>query len=166
MNNNNRLKRDVVIEITNEFVENIKKYKPFNIPSSLYLEFFNKLDNLFNQFDFDDDDRFVTYGRLNFLREEFSERLNDDNLRKNNLNWKNKWDNRLGAFWDLYDYINGDRFISINNISDKENFDDIVNANEQYYKEGYICKQERDILQEMINEISIFINNCSKKNSF
>ena len=140
----------------------MNKYEIFKIPNELYLNYFEKLEKLLNSNTLEEDDRFVTYGRLDFLKQELLQRLKDENLKYEDLKsvWgKNKWDNRLGAFWDLYDYIRGDRYISSAHVPEGKSFKDILLANDQYYKDGFICKQESDILLEMINEMKSFIKN-------
>lgn len=76
-----------------------------------------------------------------FLRKELTERLHDTKLENKSPIWEEKWDNRLGAFWDLYDYIIGDRLFISGDIPDGMNFRDMLIMNDQYYKDGYICKQ-------------------------
>ncbi len=159
---NDKLERKTLKKITEDFISEMNKYEIFKIPNELYLDYFEKLEKLLNSNTLEEDDRFVTYGRLDFLKQELSQRLKDKNLKYEDLKsiWgKNKWDNRLGAFWDLYDYISGDRYISSAHVPEGKSFKDILLANDQYYKDGFICKQESDILLEMINEIKSFIKN-------
>ncbi len=156
----NKLKREEIVKITEEFINNFNKYEIFKIPNELYLDYFKKIEDKFNAYDFEEDNRFVTYGRLSFLKEELTQRLDDDKLRYEEPNsvWgKGKWDNRMGAFIDLWDYIRGDRHFTPAHIPQGLNFREILQDNDQYYKDGYICKQERDILFDMINEIKNFI---------
>lgn len=159
---NDKLERKTLEKITEDFISEMNKYEIFKIPNELYLDYFEKLEKLLNSNTLEEDDRFVTYGRLDFLKQELPQRLKDENLKYEDLKsvWgKNKWDNRLGAFWDLYDYIKGDRYISPAHVPEGKSFKDILLANDQYYKDGFICKQESDILLEMINEIKSFIKN-------
>lgn len=159
---NDKLERKTLEKITEDFISEINKYEIFKIPNELYLDYFEKLEKLLNSNTLEEDDRFVTYGRLDFLKQELPQRLKDENLKYEDLKsvWgKNKWDNRLGAFWNLYDYIRGDRYISLAHVPEGKSFKDILLANDQYYKDGFICKQESDILLEMINEIKSFIKN-------
>lgn len=159
---NDKLERKTLENITEDFISEINKYEIFKIPNELYLDYFEKLEKLLNSNTLEEDDRFVTYGRLDFLKQELPQRLKDENLKYEDLKsvWgKNKWDNRLGAFWDLYDYIRGDRYISPAYVPEGKSFKDILLAKDQYYKDGFICKQESDILLEMINEIKSFIKN-------
>lgn len=159
---NDKLERKTLEKITEDFISEINKYEIFKIPNELYLDYFEKLEKLLNSNTLEEDDRFVTYGRLDFLKQELPQRLKDENLKYEDLKsvWgKNKWDNRLGAFWNLYDYIRGDRYISPAHVPEGKSFKDILLANDQYYKDGFICKQESDILLEMINEIKSFIKN-------
>lgn len=160
-NSINKLKREKLIELTEEFMKQNSNFEIFKIPNELYLDYFGNLENAFKEHSFESDERFVTYGRLNFLKEELSQRLNDEKLKYEEPNsvWgKDKWDNRMGAFIDLWDYIRGDRWFTPPNIPEGKNFKEILSANDQYYKEGFICEQEKNILLEMVNEIKIFIN--------
>ena len=159
---NDKLERKTLEKITEDFISEMNKYEIFKIPNELYLDYFEKLQKLLNSNTLEEDDRFVTYGRLDFLKQELPQRLKDENLKYEDLKsvWgKNKWDNRLGAFWDLYDYIKGDKYISPAHVPEGKSFKDILLANDQYYKDGFICKQESDILLEMINKIKSFIKN-------
>lgn len=161
---NDGLERKKLEKITEDFISEINKYEIFKIPNELYLDYFEKLEQLLNSNTLEEDDRFVTNGRLDFLKQELTDRLNDEKLKDENPNWKDKWDNRLGAFWDLYDYIIGDRYISPAHVPEGKSFKDILLANNQYYKDGFICKQESDILLEMINEMKSFIKNSQSSN--
>jgi len=159
-NSATKLKREKLVELTEEFIKQTDNFEIFKIPNKLYLDYFGKLETAFKEHIFENDERFVTYGRLDFLKEEVSQRLNDKKLKyeESNSVWgKNKWDNRMGAFIDLWDYIRGDRWFTPTNIPKEENFKEILSANDQYYKDGFICEQERDVLLEMINEIKKFI---------
>lgn len=158
---NNKLKRQNLIDITNDFFNSTNAYEIFKIPDKLYLDYFSKLESLFNQCSFEKDNRFVTYGRLDFLREELNQRLEDEKLRYEEPNsvWgKSKWDNRMGAFIDLWDYIRGDRYIAPHQVPENMKFQDVLKANDQYYKDGYICVEEKENLLDMIKEIKSFIN--------
>ncbi len=161
----NKLKREEIEKITQEFVDSIGAYEIFKIPNNLYLNYFSKLVDMFNKHEFEEDNRFVTFGRLDFLRSELTQRLNDASLKTESANWKDKWDNRLGAFWDLSDYIRGDRYIAPHQVPEGMSFKDILLANDQYYKDGFICKEEKEILLDMINEIRNHINNSLEENN-
>ena len=164
-----KLKREELVKITKEFINDSNKYEIFKIPNKLYLDYFKKIEDKFNAYSFEEDSRFVTYGRLSFLKEELTQRLNDDKLRYEEPNsvWgKDKWDNRMGAFIDLWDYIRGERHIAPHQVPEGKNFKDTLLANDQYYKDGLICKQERDILLEMIKEIRSFILNKFESNVY
>ena len=147
---NNKLRRENLVKITDDFVKKTNEYSIFEIPNELYLDYFNQITDLLNQNGFETDNRFVTYGRLEFLREELVERLKDEKLKNPDPNWKDKWDNRLGAFWDLSDFIRGDRHIAPHHIPQELKFSEVLVANDNYYKDGIICKEERDILLDMI----------------
>lgn len=158
-----KLKREELEKIIEDFFHDTKIYQIFEIPDKYYLNCFDKLKSKLNKYELNEDKRFVTYGRLSFLKEELTDRLKDKNLKEQNPKWVGKWDNRMGAFIDLYDYIRGNRDISLGSIPEGENIHEVLNKNDEYYNDGYICKQEKDILLEMINEIENFINQKNMK---
>jgi len=160
---NNKLKRDDLISITQNFIDSINEYPIFEIPDKNYLDYFKELKQKLNQYELKEDERFVTYGRLSFLKNELTERLKDEKLKEPDPNWKDKWDNRMGAFWDLSDYIRGDRYISIGQVPNDVSFHEILRKNDEYYKEGFICKQEKEVIIEMINEIEEYIYQKNSK---
>ena len=155
----NKLKRDELVHITNDFKKNIDSYDAFDIPDNMYLDYMSKLQNALLSHSCIYDKRFVTYGRLDFLKEEFTKRLNDETLKIKKINFQNQDDNRLSAFWDLQDYITGDRHISMINVPSGIDFHQLVRLNNEYYKDGIICLQERDILLNMIREMQDYIHN-------
>ncbi len=164
---NGKLERKTLEKLTEDFISETNKYEIFKIPNELYLDYFEKIEQLLKSDTLEEDDRFVTYGRLDFLKQELPQRLKDENLKNEDLKsvWgKNKWDNRLGAFWDLYDFIRGDRYFTPSHVPEGKSFKDILLANDQYYKDGFICKQESGILLEMINEMKSFIKNNQSSN--
>ena len=160
LRNNNQLKREELIGATKKFIDSINEYPIFEIPDKLYLDYLKVLKEKLNKYKLKEDTRFVTYGRLEFLRKELTDRLHDENLKHPDPNWKDKWDNRMGAFWDLSDYIRGDRYISLGHVPEGKSFHDVLRKNDDYYKEGYICDSEKEILMEMINELEEYI--CQK----
>lgn len=160
---NNKLKREELINITKKFIDSINKYPIFEIPDKNYLDYFEELKQKLNQFELKDDVRFVTYGRLSFLKTELTERLKDEKLKEPDPNWKDKWDNRMGAFWDLSDYIRGDRYIAIGQVPKELSFHEVLRKNDEYYKDEFICKQEKEIILEMINEIEEYIYQKNSK---
>lgn len=160
---NNRLKREELINITKKFIGSINKYPIFEIPDKNYLDYFEEIKQKLSQYEFKEDTRFVTYGRLSFLKTELTDRLKDDKLKEPDPNWKDKWDNRMGAFWDLSDYIRGDRYISIGQVPKELSFHEVLRKNDEYYKDGFICKQEKELILEMINEIEEYIYQKNSK---
>jgi len=160
---NSKLKREDLISITQKFIDGINKYPIFEIPDKNYLDYFEELKQKLNQYELKEDTRFVTYGRLSFLTNELVERLKDEKLKEPDPNWKDKWDNRMGAFWDLSDYIRGDRYIAIGQVPKELSFHEVLRKNDEYYKDGFICKQEKEIILEMINEIEEYIYQKNSK---
>lgn len=159
---NNKLKREDLNNITQKFLGVIKESPIFEIPDKNYLDYFEELKQKLNQYELKEDLRFVAYGRLSCLKTELTERLKDEKLKEPDPNWKYKWDNRMGAFWDLFDYIRGDRHITPGHVPEGENFKEVLTKNDKYYEEGFICKQEKEILLDMIDEIE---NHIYQKNS-
>ncbi len=157
-----KINRQDLILILEDFKNSYKQYEVFDIPDELYIEYLTKLENKLKLVDTTSDKRFVTYGRLDFLRHELTDRLNDKELSKPSPNWKEKWDNRLGAFWDLYDYVIGDRHISISEIAKNNLSKDVILMNDNYYKDGNICLEEKNIILDMIKELKDFIKNNRK----
>ncbi len=154
-----RLRRVDLANIVNQFAESVRAMNPFEVPDNMYLELFNQIEEYIVHFEFKDDKRFVIYGRVGFLINELSYRLTDDYLSEASSEWATKWDNRMGAFWDLSDLVNGDHNITQGGIPEGLEYQDVLHANEEYYREGFICSQEKDIILDMIAEIKKFILN-------
>ncbi len=138
------------------------------LPRSAFREIFNQVEsyvdrncseeeniisikNFINEFSFklnyletESDSRFVPYGRMTFLREEFTKNLNE-----------NKY---LDALFDLGDYLVDTR-ISFNNSPE------IVNKNKEYFDENIICTEEKQVLLDMIKEFNDKLNNQVQKSS-
>lgn len=158
LNEKKKLKRKELIDATDEFFASVKEYEIFKIPDKMYMDYFEKIEKFLNNSLFKEDNRFITNGRLSFLRKELTLRLNDESLKEEDPNWKEKWDNRLGAFIDLSDFIRGDNFFPIGQIPKGTTFKKALEDSDNYYRDGYICKQEKEILISMIQEFKDYIN--------
>ena len=102
------------------------------------------------------DDRFFTYCRREFLRKEFTDKLNKDNIKMNN-------DYLLDAYFNLFDYISNDTWISLSSIPNSISAQDVIKKDEEYKKSGVICLQEKEILLDMIHELNEAIENYYEK---
>ena len=111
--------------------ENISSIKNF------IFEFATKLNYLETK----SDSRFVPYGRMLFLREEFT----------NNLNNKQY----LDALYNLGDYLTDSRIQTEYGNNSLE----IVNNNKEYFDEDVICTEEKQILLDMVKEFDNKLNN-------
>lgn len=131
-----------------EIFDQVKSYVDRNYSEE---ENISSIKNFINEFSFklnyletESDSRFVPYGRMIFLREEFTKNLNE-----------NKY---LDALFDLGDYLVDTR-ISLNNSPE------IVNKNKEYFDEDIICNEEKQVLLDMIKEFNDKLNNRIQKSS-
>ena len=129
-----KLYREELIKFEEEWLNN----HPNRDNSKEYISFLEDLNNIILNHDYEIDDRFVTYGRRDFLRKEFSDYLNN-NMYKD-------------AFNNLAEYYTGNTWIPMGSVPDVKEFHSIVDKDTEYKNEGIICKQEIDIIKEMIKE--------------
>lgn len=128
-------------------IENWDNRKEINIDKEAYLTYLNKLEEEINKHSYKKDNRFITYGRRDFLRREFTERLNYA-VQSNDTN------KYINALVDLEEYIYTQNYISITSIPNNEtkDFRKLDKINTEYYNSGIICKEEKDIIIGMIQE--------------
>lgn len=132
-----KLRREDLVKILNER----KEVKKGNVEIEEYKNFLNDLEAEINNHLFEIDNRFVTYGRRNFLKQQFEYYLNN-----------NKY---FDAFINLEEYILGyTSFLTLSDIPQEETrkFHDVLSDNDDYFKDGIICLQEKNIIIEMISE--------------
>jgi len=132
-----KLHRDNLTELVNKRIE----MKKNDITKEEYNDFFTYLENILNSYLYEVDPRFVIYGRRNFLHQEYNSFLNNNNY--------------LDALKNLEEYIcDYTSFLTPADVPEYEtrNFHDILKANDDYFKDGIICLQEKNIIIEMINE--------------
>lgn len=124
-----------------------------------YISFLDGLDEIISKYDYELDERFFTYGRRDFLRKEFSDYLNGKTY------WGRYWSKGKfnDAFVDLTDYYSGNSRVNISSVPEELNFREIDDADIAYNEYGIICKQEIDIISEMIQEFKTHLNNDLKK---
>ncbi len=147
------LKRMELLSMFKKFTEDIEGYEAFKIPNELYLDLLNKIENILVGRYFYNDKRFVTYGKISVLRNEFTLKIQGENTF-----YKGKWDNRLRAFFDLYDVVLGTRNILPTDIPEGLNYSDIVFENDNYYKEQTLCTEEVKFILSMVVEFKKYIN--------
>ena len=118
-----------------------------------YIDFLNGLNDIILRHDYEVDDRFVTYSRRDFLRQEFSDYLNEKTY-----SGRGKYND---AFVDLAEYYTGNTWISMSSVPSGMDFRKVINEDDEYKKEGIICKQEIDIIKEMIEEFRTHLNSLN-----
>lgn len=138
-----KLKRDKLIKIRD--IKNQMKHE--NIPINEYINYFDAIENEINNHIFEIDNRFVTYGRRDFLQKEFEKYLNNNDY--------------LNALINLQEYMcDYTSFLTPADIpkGEKRNFHDILKDNDDYFKDGIICLQEKNIIIDMISVFKKFIS--------
>lgn len=145
-----KLNRIELVKMLDEFHQEIKNIKPSDITNENYLKYLNLLKETLLSKEYEQDKRFVTYGRRDFLRQEMTDRLNQKVY--TGINYK------LEAFFDLEDYIRNNTWISLVSLANVDNPSEIIKQDGEYKKDGIICIEEKTILLEMINEFIEFLN--------
>ena len=122
----------------------LKEHPDKNKKPQEYISFLDGLNDIISKYDYENDERFVTYGRRDFLRKEFSDYLNEKTY-----SGRGKFND---AFVNLAEYYTGNTWISINSIPKDVNFSKINIMDYKYKEDGIICKQEIKVIKEMIQE--------------
>lgn len=156
---NNFTKKQLQRKNLVNIIENWDKRKETSIDKEAYLTYLNKLEEEINKHSYKNDDRFITYGRRDFLRREFTERLNF----AVQANDTNKY---INALVDLEEYIYTQNYISITSIPNNEtkDFRKLDKINTEYYNSGIICKEEKDIIVDMIQEFKQKLKETDNEN--
>jgi hypothetical protein len=137
------LNRKILINIIENW--NIK-YRT-NIQQENYLELLNKLEEEINSYEYKSDSRFLTYGRRDFLYQEFNDYLNET-IQNNRTKYFN-------ALINLDEYIRAESsFFNPSQIptEQRNKFHKLLTKHDEYNKSGIICEEEKNILLQMINE--------------
>ena len=128
----------------------ISKHPNKNSNPQEYISFLDGINDIISKHDYEIDDRFVTYGRRDFLRKEFS-----DYLCEKTYSGRGKYND---AFVDLAEYYTGNTWISISSVPNDIDFHKINENDIEYRKEGIICEQEINIIKEMIAEFRDYLS--------
>ena len=136
----NLLKREKIVEIINSFKNERNNYENNNIPVDLYLKYLDKIEIMLNNYSCKEDSRFI-----------------NNNI--SNINWISNDD----AIDYLFDNIIGNIPILPMDVPQGCDLSDISIGQEQYYKDGYICRQEMEMLLKLINEIRKYIETSNNE---
>lgn len=153
---NKGLKRQILIDIVQGFSEQYQKEEDKQKKKQSLYKMLLDLERTLNEFELKTDNRFVTYCRREHLRKEFTEKLNKKQIQLNN-------DYLIDAYYNLYDYIVNDTWIAIGSVPGNLSAKKIIKDDDKYKKKGFICKQEKEILLEMIQELKDVILNDGEK---
>lgn len=138
----------------NKIVENFYDKRASSSESeivNLFLETLNNLEEQLINCEYNDDSRFVTFSRRDFLNKEMYTSLKQENYEQ--------------AFYDIIDYVKADTWISMGDVPLEYNFHDIVKMDDEYKNSGIICKQEQEILLQMIKDFKDLVEK-NKNNKF
>lgn len=150
------LDRKELSKILEMFHQEIKDIQLNEIDNSIYLKYLQMLKEKLNSKEYSSDNRFATYCRRDFLRQEMTDRLEQKVY--TGINYL------LEAFYDLEDYINNNTWISIGSICNLPNSKEIIDNDISYKNDGKICKEEKEILIDMIDEFIRKIDGTSNNN--
>ena len=133
----------------------LKKHQNVKDNPIEYTSFLDGLYELITNHDYESDERFVTYGRREFLRQEFSDYLNE-----RTYCGRGKYND---AFVDITDFYSGNSWISMSSVPQELDFRKINNADIEYKKDGIVCKQEADIILDMLKEFKEHLSELNRK---
>jgi len=145
------LKREELIKIVDNFYSKRSEYSANNDLMNLYLQTLNNLSEVLLKYEFEEDKRFVTYCRRDFLKKELETSLESEDYNQ--------------AFYDIIDYVKADTWISPSFVPPECNFQEIVDMDTEYKNSGIICKQEQEILLQMITDFKDLVEK-NKNNKF
>lgn len=143
---NRKLNRGDLLEIVHKFDFKNKENKDNTDNKQVLYELLLNLEQVLNKYNLKEDDRFFTYCRREHLRKEFTDKLNKKHIETNS-------DYLTDAYYNLYDYIVNDTWISLASIPEGVSAKEVLKKDEEYKKSGIICSQEKQILLEMIQEL-------------
>ena len=108
------------------------------------------------EFEYEYDENFVFCGRKKFLYEEIIRIVNGEQKENDPIHFM------LGS---LNEFMRDDNFVSFGEEEAGIGFVELRDKNDLYSKEGVICKQEKTKIEEIINIIKEYINNCKEVNN-
>lgn len=149
-----KLQRSELISYEKQWLEN---HPNVNNNPIEYIAFIDGLNEIITSHEYELDERFVTYGRRDFLRQEFSDYLNEKTYCG-----RGKYND---AFVNLAEYYTGNTWVNISSIPEGFDFHKVYNADNEYKKEGIICRQEIEIIKEMIQEFREHLNKINNNES-
>ena len=138
--NETKLLRENLINLINNFKDERNKYNNTNIPNALYLDYLEKIESILNS---NNDD------------------YNDSRFNRNIIN--NSWISNDDAIDYLFDNITGNVTILPTEVPEGQNLSNISAELNQYYKDGYVCRKEKEMLLNIINEIKKYINSSNNE---
>lgn len=127
------MKREKLIEIDKKYqdVDNIE----LSIKNAI-----NEINLVIDQYQYENDDRFYTYGRRALVIKEFNSNVSENNIKD--------------AFGDLQDIIYCVDFVPLQErdriIADGLDYEEVLSKMSSYRNDGYICLQEKNIIMDMI----------------
>lgn len=149
---NMNLKRDELIKYEKKW---IKEHSTKNDNPEEYISFLDGLSKIIIKYNYEEDDRFVLFGRRDFLKNEFTDYLNDVEF-----SVRGKFND---AYIDFVDFLLGNTWIDLASIPTNLDVDNVLKNDNEYKKDGIICKQEINIIKEMLqefrNHLVAFIDN-------
>ena len=107
-----------------------------------YISFLEGLYNIIIKYDYEQDDRFVLFGRREFLKNGFNDYLNDTEF-----SVRGKFND---AYIDFTDFLLGNTWIDLAYIPTNLDVDTVLKNDDNYKDDGNICKQEIDVIKEML----------------
>ena len=149
-----KLNRQTLIDFEKEW---LSEHPNKNENPQEYESLLDGLVDIISKHEYEEDNRFVTYGRRDFLRKEFTKYLNEETF-----SGRGKFND---AFVDLADYYSGDTWISSTSVPKELDLVKIRKEDSEYREEGIICKQEKEIILEMIEEYRAKLNSLKDDNS-
>lgn len=137
--------KEMFIKFENELKE--KGINRDNIDINVIKDFIEQVSLKINRANTKSDVRFIPYGRMTFLREEFTRNINEKRY--------------LDALFDIEDYLDESRIQPNYESHDPS----IVDNNKEYFSENVICSEEKEILMDMIKELIVELENSTTQSS-
>lgn len=149
-----RKKKKLKREIIAKKLWNLRKY---NYDTDKYVkEFIKIIKSYFDDSVFESDEDFIFCGRKKFLYDEFYDYLDD------NIDYNVDKSIRL-ATGNLFEFILNPNFVYFSDGDAWEKgWNDLRDRNDNYTKKGYICLEEKEYIEKMMDRLYEEINDSSK----